>query len=272
MSRQKIKKNKQTSFWSVQFSRSVVSDSLTSWTATRQASLSFTHSQSLLKLMSIELVMPSNHLILCRPLLLPPSIFPRIRVFDDESALRIRWPKYWSFSFSIIPSNDVQSSLILSSVHGLLQPRILEWVAIFLSKGFSQPRNQTWVSCIAGRLFTDWVTRDTYSIQQQWTISWLACDMWWKVVYIWNPAMTSSVAGPRSSSRAQAKFAPQRSWSLFGDLLPIWSTTAFWILAKPLHLRGMLGKSMRCTQMQHLQPAPIRMSPVLLHNAQPRII
>ena len=76
------------------------------WTAACQASLSITNTRSLLKLVSIELVMPSNHLILCRPLLLPPSIFPSIRVFSDESALRIRWPKYWSFSFSISPSNE----------------------------------------------------------------------------------------------------------------------------------------------------------------------
>ena len=71
-----------------------------------QASLSITNSQSLLKLMYIESVMPSNHLILCHPLLLPPSIFPSIRVFSDDSVLRIRWPKYWSFSFSISPSNE----------------------------------------------------------------------------------------------------------------------------------------------------------------------
>ena len=91
---------------SVQLSRSVVSDSATPWTATHQASLSITTSQSLLKLMSIESVMPSNHLILCCPLLLPPSIFPRIRIFSNESPLHISWPKYWSFSFSIIPSNE----------------------------------------------------------------------------------------------------------------------------------------------------------------------
>ena len=88
------------------FSRSVVSNSETPWTAAHQTSLSFTISQSLLKLMSIELVMPSNHLILCCPLLLPPSIFPSIRVFSSALALRIRWPKYWSFSFSISPSNE----------------------------------------------------------------------------------------------------------------------------------------------------------------------
>ena len=71
-----------------------------------QASLSITNARSLLKLISIESVMPSNHLILCRPLLLSPSIFPSIRVFSSESVLRIRWPKYWSFSFSISPSNE----------------------------------------------------------------------------------------------------------------------------------------------------------------------
>ena len=79
---------------------------VTPWTAARQASLSITNSQSLLKLMSIELVMPFNHLILCRPLLLLPSIFPSIRVFPNESVLRIQWPKYWSLSFSISPSNE----------------------------------------------------------------------------------------------------------------------------------------------------------------------
>ena len=79
---------------------------VTAWTAARQASLSITNSRRLLKLMSIELVMPSNHLILCHPLLLLPSIFPRIRVFSNELVLRIGWPKYWSFNFSISPSND----------------------------------------------------------------------------------------------------------------------------------------------------------------------
>ena len=90
---------------SVQFSRSVVSDSATLWTAAHQPSLSFTTSQSLLKLMSIESVMPSNHLILCRPLLLP-SIFLSIKVFFSESVLCTRWPKYWSFSFNISSSNE----------------------------------------------------------------------------------------------------------------------------------------------------------------------
>ena len=85
---------------------SVESDSATPWTAERQASLSFTNSRSLLKLVPFEAVMTSDHLILCRPLLLPPSIFPSIRVFSNESVLRIRWPKYWSFSFNLSPSNE----------------------------------------------------------------------------------------------------------------------------------------------------------------------
>ena len=91
---------------SLLFSRSVMSNSVTPWTAARQASLSFIIAQSLLKLMSIELLIPSSHLVLCCPLLLLPSIFPSIMVFSNESVLHFRWPKYWSFSFSISPSNE----------------------------------------------------------------------------------------------------------------------------------------------------------------------
>ena len=104
---------------------------LTPWTAARQASLSFTIAQSLLKLMSIELLMPSSHLVLCCPLLLLPSIFPSIMVFSCESVLHFRWPKYWSFSFSISPSSEY-SGLIsfridlfaLLAVHGPLKRRL----------------------------------------------------------------------------------------------------------------------------------------------------
>ena len=95
------------------------------WTAAHEASLSISNSQSLLKFMSIESVMPSNHLILCRTLLIPPSIFPSIRVFSNESVLRIRWPKYWSFSFSISPSNEYS---------GLVSFRI-EWFDLFAVQG-----------------------------------------------------------------------------------------------------------------------------------------
>ena len=96
--------------WNLQFSSVQLLSHVqlfgTLWTAERQASLSITNSWSLLKLMSFKSMMPSNHLILCRPLLLLPSIFPSIRVFSNESVLHIRWPKYWSFSFSISPSNE----------------------------------------------------------------------------------------------------------------------------------------------------------------------
>ena len=93
-------------FSSVQLSRSLMSNSATPWTAALQASLSITKSQSLLKLISIKSVMPSNHLILCHPLLLRPSNFPSIRVFSNESVLCMRWPKYWSFSFRSSSSNE----------------------------------------------------------------------------------------------------------------------------------------------------------------------
>ena len=99
--------------------------SATPWTAARQASLFITNSQSLLKLTSIESVMPSSHLILCHPLLLPPSIFPSIRVFSSESALHMRWPKYWSFSFNISPSNEHP---------GLISFR-MDWLDLFEVQG-----------------------------------------------------------------------------------------------------------------------------------------
>ena len=95
------------------------------WTSTLQASLSITNSRSLLKFMSIESVMPSNHLILCHPLLLPPSIFPSIRVFSNESALHIRWPKYWNFSFNISLSNEYS---------GLI-PFRMEWLDLLAVQG-----------------------------------------------------------------------------------------------------------------------------------------
>ena len=94
----------------------------TPWTAENQTYLSITHSQSLLKLMSIESVMPSNHPILCCPLL-PPSIFPSIRVFSDESLLHIRWPKYSSFSFSISPPVNIQDCFPLERMIGPCYPR-----------------------------------------------------------------------------------------------------------------------------------------------------
>ena len=126
------------SIYSVQFS-SVQSLSCVQlfeipWTAAHQASLSITNSQSSPKLVFIELVMPSNLLILCRPLLLPLSIFPSIRVFSKESVLCIRWPKYWSFSFHITPSNECS---------GLISFR-MDWISL-LSKGLSRAFSNTTV-------------------------------------------------------------------------------------------------------------------------------
>ena len=126
--------SKSLSFSSVQL-LSHVRFFVTRWTAAHQASLSLTNSWSLLILMSIESVVPSNHLILCRPLLLLPPIFPSIRVFSNESALRMRWPKYWSFSFNISPSNEHP---------GLISFRI-DWLDLLADQGtlksLLQPRS-----------------------------------------------------------------------------------------------------------------------------------
>ena len=122
-------------FSSVQISRSVMSDSATPWTAAHQAFLSITNTWSLLKLMSIESMMPSNHLILFCPLLFPPSILPSITVLANESVLRIRWQKYWSFSFNISPSNEYS---------GLISVRLDGWIS-FQSKGLSSVFSNTTV-------------------------------------------------------------------------------------------------------------------------------
>ena len=108
-------------FSSVAQSCPTLCDSL--WAVARQASLSVTNFRNLLKLMSITSVMPSNHLILCRPLLLLPSIFPSIRVFSNKSVLHIRWPKYWSFSFSISPSNEYEIGVFIGQ-NCLLSPSL----------------------------------------------------------------------------------------------------------------------------------------------------
>ena len=127
--------NIKLSFSSVQ-SLSCIQLFASPWTAARQASLSVTNSQSLLKLMSIELVMPSNHLILCRPLLLLPSIFPSIRGFSNESVLHIRQPKYWSFSFSISLSNKYS---------GLISFR-MDWLDLLAVQGTSKSLLHVFVS------------------------------------------------------------------------------------------------------------------------------
>ena len=136
---------------SVQSSHSVVSSSVTPWTAAHQASLSISNPRNSLKLMSIELVMPSNHLILCCPLLLLPSIFPSIRSFSNESVLHIRWPKYWSFSFNISPSNEYS---------GLISFRV-DWLDLLAVQGTLKSLSNTTHSSKASILW-----RSTFFIVQ----------------------------------------------------------------------------------------------------------
>ena len=139
---------------SVLFGCSVVSDSVTPWTAASQASLVHHRLPEFTQTQSIELVMPSNHLILCLPLLLPPSVFPSIRIFSNESVFRIRWPKYWSFSFSINPSNEYSGliSFSMDCLDLLVLPGIIKsllwhhsskasilWCSAFFIAQFSHP-------------------------------------------------------------------------------------------------------------------------------------
>ena len=125
---------------------------VTSWIAARQASLSITISGSSLRLTSIESVMPSSHLILGRPLLFLPPIFPSIRIFSNESVLRIRWPKYWSFSFSISPSNDIQDWLPLG---------FTGWtIMIIIKNRHYQVLMQKWVRSILKDSGSDFVCRE----------------------------------------------------------------------------------------------------------------
>ena len=132
---------------------------MTPWTAACQASLSITNSQSLLKLMSIESVMPSNHLILCRPLLLLPSIFPSIRVFSNESALCIRWPKYWSCSFNISPTNEHS---------GLISFR-MDWLDLLVVQGTLKSLLQHHTSKASNSLALSFLHSPTLtSIQDHW--------------------------------------------------------------------------------------------------------
>ena len=149
-----------------------MSDSAIPWTTACQASLSITSSRSLLKLMSIVLVMPSNHLILCCPLHLPPSIFPSIRVFSNESVLPIRWPKYWSFSFSISHSNEYSGLIsfrmdwldllaVQRTVKSLLQHHSSKasilWCSAFFIVQLSHPYMTTGKTiALTGRTFVLW--------------------------------------------------------------------------------------------------------------------
>ena len=167
------------SFSSVQ-SLSLVWLFATPWTAAHQASLSITNSQSLLKLMPIESMMPCNHLILCLLLLLPPSNFPSIRVFSNESALRIRWPKYWSFSFNISPSSEYS---------GLISFR-MDWLDLLASKALSRVFSNTTVQKLWSQnslkveseltLVRNRSPREWRNLSGNFTIKEGRCDLNWK--------------------------------------------------------------------------------------------
>ena len=130
----------------------------TPWTAARQASLSITNSRSLPKLMSIKLVMPSNHLVLCCPLLLLSSIFPSIRAFSNESVLHIRWPKYWSLSFSISPSNECS---------GLFSFR-MDWLDLFAVQGTLESSPTPQFKSINSSVFSFLYSPTLISIHDHW--------------------------------------------------------------------------------------------------------
>ena len=161
---------------------------VTPWTAALQASLSITNSRSLPKLMSIESVMPSNHLILCRPLLLLPSIFPSIRVFSNQSALCIRWPEYWSFSFNISPSNEHPGLIFrinwldLLAVQGTLKSLLWQhsskasilWHSAFFIVQLSHPYLTTGKTiALTRRTFVDKVMSLLFNIRSRLVITFL---------------------------------------------------------------------------------------------------
>ena len=141
-----------------QFSRSVVSNSATPWTAAHQASLSITNSYSLRKPMSIVSVMPFSHFILCRPLFLLPPIPPSIRVFSNESTLLMRWPKYWSFSFSIIPSKEIP---------GLISFR-MDWLDLLAVQGTQESSPTPQVKNISSPEFSFLHSPTLTSIHDHW--------------------------------------------------------------------------------------------------------
>ena len=189
---------------SVQFSCSLVSDSVNPWTAVRQASLSITNSQSLLKLMSIKSVMPSNHLVLCHRLLILPSIFLSIRIFSSESVLRIRWPKYWSFSFSISPSKEhpgfisfrmdwldllaVQWTLKSLLQHHSLKASILQYSAFFIVQ-LSHPYMTTRKTIALTRwAFIDKVMSLLFNIMSRFIITFLPRSKCLLIAWLQSPS------------------------------------------------------------------------------------
>ena len=185
---------------------------MTPWTAACQASLSITNSRSLLKLMSIESVMPCNHLILCCPFHLPPSIFPSIRVFSNESALHIRWPKYCSFSFSISPSNEhsglisfrmdwldllaVQGTLKSLLQHHSAKVSILRHLAFFIVQ-LSHPYMTTGkTTALTRRTFVDKVMSLLFNMLSRLVIAFLPRSM--RLLISWLQSPSAVILSPKS--------------------------------------------------------------------------
>ena len=200
----------------------------TTWTAARQASLSITNSQSLLKLMSIKSVVPSNHLILCHPRL-PPSIFPRIRVFSSDSVLPIRWPKYWSFSFSISPSNEylglisfridwfellaVRGTLISLLQHHSSKASVL-WCSAFFIVQLSHPCMTTGKTiALTRRTFVGKATSLLFNMLSRLVIAFLPRSK--RLLISWAAVPICSDFGPMSpgNSKGTPGENPKKVWS-----------------------------------------------------------
>ena len=177
---------------------------VTPWIAARQASLSITNSRSSLKLMSIKSVMPSNHLILCRPLLLLPSIPPSIRVFSNESTLRMRWPKDWSFSFSIIPSKEIP---------GLISFR-MDWLDLLAVKGTRKSllqHHSSKASVLRRSAFFTVQLSHPYMTTGK-TIALTRMSEKMKVVSTWSVSLCSVVASPDEKDWGQSHFPQPLPW------------------------------------------------------------
>ena len=213
----------------------------TPWTAARQASLSITNSPSLLKLMSIELVKPSNHLILCRPLLLLSSIFPSIRVFFNESALHIRWPKDWSFSFSISPSNEhpglislrmdwldllaVQAALETLPQHHSSKASVLQCSAFFIVQ-LSHPYMTTWKTiALTRQTFVDKVVSLLFSMLSRLVITFLPRSKCLLISWLQSPSAV--ILEPRKiKSATVSTVSPSICYGVMG---PDAMILVFWI-------------------------------------------
>ena len=227
---------------SVQFS-SVMSDSATPWSAACQASLSITNSQSLLKLVSIESVVPSNHLILCHPLLLL-SIFPSIRVFSNESALHLRWPKYWSFSFSVSPSNEylglisfrmdcldllaVQGTLKSLLQHHSSEASILQHSAFFIVQ-LSHPYMTTEKTMALTRwAFVGKVMCLLFNMLSRLLITFLPRSKPLLISWLQSPSAVI-LESPKIKSVTVATVSPSICHEVMGDDAVIW---VFWMLSQ----------------------------------------